>query len=301
MGKISSGHLRLGDPGRWCTWVKGVRNTCFSQFTLTSLFLEIWAPRLFYEKNTTLWWMAAPVSLRVGYLIQRAGLVLKTQRAAPLPEAIAPQLWPRPPRGTMGPMWAALPGFAEKSVHWGTSDEVTWFLNVEDSFNFSKCYACQRRQFDPQATGVWGGDGISINVSQSWGFSSGSSGKEPACQCRRCKGYRFDPWVRKIPWKRAWLLTLVLLPGESHGQKGLAGYSAWGLKELGMTEATWHSCIPVMPVISKTLILPLKMLPKSASVATIHRIDNQPGPTGYQRVLYSVFYNSLNRKRILKR
>ena len=68
--------------------------------------------------------MAAPVSLRVGYLIQRAELVLKRQRAAPLPEATAPQLWPRPPRGTMGPVWAALPGFAEKIVHRGTSDEV---------------------------------------------------------------------------------------------------------------------------------------------------------------------------------
>ena len=144
------------------------------------------------------------------------------------------------------------------------------------------------------------GDGISINVSQSRGLSSDTSGKEPACQCRRCKGYGFDPWVRKIPWKRAWLLTLVLLPGESHGQRSLAGYSSWGHKELGLTEATWHSCIPVMLVISKTLILPLKMLPQSASVATIYRIDNQPGPTGYQRVLYSVFYNNLNRKRILK-
>ena len=40
------------------------------------------------------------------------------------------------------------------------------------------------------------------------------SGKESACQCRRCG---FDPWVGKIPWKRAWHPTLVFLPGESHG------------------------------------------------------------------------------------
>ena len=32
-------------------------------------------------------------------------------------------------------------------------------------------------------------------------------------------------WVRKIPWRRKWHPTSVLLPGESHGQRGLAGYS----------------------------------------------------------------------------
>ena len=36
------------------------------------------------------------------------------------------------------------------------------------------------------------------------GFPAGASGKEPACQCRRCKRAGFDPWVRKIPEKRAW-------------------------------------------------------------------------------------------------
>ena len=51
------------------------------------------------------------------------------------------------------------------------------------------------------------------------------SGKEPACQCQRWKRWEFDPWVRKIPWRRKWQPTLVLLPGESHGQRSLAGYS----------------------------------------------------------------------------
>ena len=48
------------------------------------------------------------------------------------------------------------------------------------------------------------------------------SGKEPACQCRR---HRFDSWVWKIPWRRKWQPTPVFLPGESHGQKSLVGYS----------------------------------------------------------------------------
>ena len=46
------------------------------------------------------------------------------------------------------------------------------------------------------------------------------------------------PWVRKIPWRRAWQPTPVFLPGESHGQRGLVGYSPWGCTESDMTEAT---------------------------------------------------------------
>ena len=39
-------------------------------------------------------------------------------------------------------------------------------------------------------------------------------------QCRRCK---FRPWVEKIPWRRQWQLTPVILPGKSHGQKASCG------------------------------------------------------------------------------
>ena len=47
------------------------------------------------------------------------------------------------------------------------------------------------------------------------GFLGGASGKEPTCQCGRHKRCGFDPWVRKIPWKRAWQPTPVFLPRES--------------------------------------------------------------------------------------
>ena len=52
------------------------------------------------------------------------------------------------------------------------------------------------------------------------------------------KSCRFDPWAVKIPWRRAWQPTPVSLPGESHGQRSLVGYSPWGCKELDMIEAT---------------------------------------------------------------
>ena len=48
--------------------------------------------------------------------------------------------------------------------------------------------------------------------------------KEPACQFRRHKRCRFDPWVRKIPWRRAQQCIPVFLLGESHGQGSLVGY-----------------------------------------------------------------------------
>ena len=47
----------------------------------------------------------------------------------------------------------------------------------------------------------------------------------------------FDPWVRKIPWKRAWQPTLVFLPGASLGQRSLVGYIPKDCKELDTTEA----------------------------------------------------------------
>ena len=68
-------------------------------------------------------------------------------------------------------------------------------------------------------------------------------GKKPACQCRRHRRHGFNPWVRKIPWRRAWWLTPVFLPGGSHGQRSLAGYSPWGRKEWDLTEATECPCM----------------------------------------------------------
>ena len=55
-------------------------------------------------------------------------------------------------------------------------------------------------------------------------------------QCRRHRRYKFNPWVRKIPWSRKWQSTPVFLPGKFHGQRSLAGYSPWMCKELNTTE-----------------------------------------------------------------
>ena len=65
----------------------------------------------------------------------------------------------------------------------------------------------------------------------------GPNSKEPACQYRRCKRHRFDSRIGKIPWRRKWQPIPVVLPGESHGQRSLVGYSPWGHK---VSDATEH-------------------------------------------------------------
>ena len=60
--------------------------------------------------------------------------------------------------------------------------------------------------------------------------------KNPPTNAGDLKRCGFDPWVGKIPWRRAWPPTPVFLIGASHGQRSLAGYSPWGPKELDMTE-----------------------------------------------------------------
>ena len=64
------------------------------------------------------------------------------------------------------------------------------------------------------------------------------SGKESTCQCRK-RG--FDPWSRKIPWRRKWQPTPVFWPENPQGQRILAGYSPWGRKKVRHDLATTKS------------------------------------------------------------
>ena len=65
------------------------------------------------------------------------------------------------------------------------------------------------------------------------GFPSGSDGKESAYRCKKTQ-VRSLGW--EDPWRREWQLTPVFLPGESHGQRSLAGYSPWSSTESDTTE-----------------------------------------------------------------
>ena len=103
------------------------------------------------------------------------------------------------------------------------------FLKKELSWNqpwpqiiFCKLYFVSPKLLSSYILFRW----IGIGQDRDWkGFPGGTSGGELTCQCRRQKGHGFSPWVGKIPWRRQWQLTPVFLPGESHGQRSLAGYT----------------------------------------------------------------------------
>ena len=67
------------------------------------------------------------------------------------------------------------------------------------------------------------------------GFPGGSAVKNPPAKA----GDVFDPWARQIPWRREWQPTPVL-PGKSHEQRSLVGYSPWGCKGSDMAEQLNH-------------------------------------------------------------
>ena len=58
---------------------------------------------------------------------------------------------------------------------------------------------------------------------------------ESACQYKSCRRHGFDPWIRKITWRRKWQPTPIFLSGKFCGQRILASYSPWGLKESYIT------------------------------------------------------------------
>ena len=70
-----------------------------------------------------------------------------------------------------------------------------------------------------------------ISLSRVLGLPWWLSGKESACQCRRC---RFNSWVGKIPWRKEWQPTPVFLPGKSHRQRSLEATAHGVTKESDM-------------------------------------------------------------------
>ena len=84
------------------------------------------------------------------------------------------------------------------------------------------------------------------------GFPGGSAGKVCAYNVG---DPGFHPWVGKIPWRWAWQLTSIFLPGESHGQRSLVGYSPQGPKESNMTEHVLSFSCMYLYVYNHTCIL----------------------------------------------
>ena len=96
---------------------------------------------------------------------------------------------------------------------------------------------------------------------------SGTSDKKSSCQYSRLKRCGFDLWIGKIPWNRKWQPALVVLPGKSHEQRSLVGYSPWGHKELDTTE---QLSTHIYKFMIKTLLRTLRLISNPLRLSTPH-------------------------------
>ena len=100
------------------------------------------------------------------------------------------------------------------------------------------------------AKGMWGKAGAEDFLGFLWSKPGDSHVRSPPSQrkgiCLWCRRRRFSLWVEKIPRRRKWQPTPVLLPGESHGQRSREGYSPWGHR----VRNDWATKLPP-PTISK--------------------------------------------------
>ena len=97
---------------------------------------------------------------------------------------------------------------------------MKWIKGIESHKEYCIRPKSQEKSF--RGSDIWAGVWM-----EGW-FTGGANGKEPPCQCRRNKRCGFDPWVGKMPWRRAWPPTPIFLLRESHGQRSLVDTSLQG-------------------------------------------------------------------------
>ena len=125
---------------------------------------------------------------------------------------------------------------------------VTWPMS-----KWSPSFLCLYEREDPATSMsellsfIHSSHRLAIGTSFTIGVPWWLSGKEPVCQCRR---HGFNPWIRKIPWRKAWQPTSVFLTRESHRQKSLLPWarphgSPWDcrVRHDWSYLACMHSCI----------------------------------------------------------
>ena len=121
-------------------------------------------------------------------------------------------------------------------------NDATWVIHSKF------CFTLNHLGFQGKNAGVLG----SVNKSHQLsllGFLGGTSGKEPTCQRRRRKSSGFSPWVRKIPWRRAWQRAPVFLPGESPWtEEPVLGFiGSQTLQFIGSQNWTWLKWLSTHP------------------------------------------------------
>ena len=101
------------------------------------------------------------------------------------------------------------------------------------------------------------------------GFPGGTSSKESAWQCRRCKRHGFNPWVGKIHLAQKATTTPAFLPGESHGQGSLVGCRPRGHESQTWLSGSTPGSSPLIPPTSPCTLPSFSVLPLVSLPSTI--------------------------------
>ena len=112
-----------------------------------------------------------------------------------------------------------------KQLGWYPTCFVEWFSPPSPFFFLTQLTGSNVNLIQKQPSEIY-------NISPFWA----SLGLRQQRVCLQCRRLGFDPWVKKIPWRRESQPTPVFLPEEFHGQRSLAGCSPWGHKELDTSE-----------------------------------------------------------------
>ena len=90
---------------------------------------------------------------------------------------------------------------------------------------------------------------VCLHLMPKMGFPGSASGKEPACQCRRHKRCQFNPWVGKIPWRRAWQPTSSILAWRIPWMGEPVGYCSSTFKELGLKRPSMRAMLKIFCIL----------------------------------------------------
>ena len=94
---------------------------------------------------------------------------------------------------------------------------------------------------------------MDLTFTDYWGFPGGASGKESACQCRRCKRPGFEPWVRKIPWRKKTATHSSILAWKIPWTEKLGGLQSTELERVEHNWVRTHTHTDYLPYSKHTV------------------------------------------------